>query len=117
MHCLLLFLRRASLPMLILSWTIFQTKLGFVKTIAKFNFEKYRVLELRTAQNPRPRRAEAKDKTVEAKAKDFTNLSSRSRISSRATSLVIQGQEYFFLIKSLYGNTLSFNTKKLSTFN
>ena len=57
-----------------------------MKTIAKLNFLKYRVLEPRTAQNPRPRKAKAKDNTVEAK--DFTNLSSRPRTSSRTTSLL-----------------------------
>ena len=75
-----------QIPMLIVIWTIFaEYSLRFVKTIAKLNFQKYRVLEPRTAQNPRPRRA--KDNTVEAKAKDFTNLSSRSRTSSRTSSL------------------------------
>ena len=63
-----------------------------VKTIAKLNFLKYRVLEPRTAQNPRPRRAEAKakDNTVKANVKDFTNLSLRPRTSSRTTSLLVR---------------------------
>ena len=42
--------------------------------------------------SPLPRRAEAKDNTVEAKAKDFTKLSSRTssrpKTSSRTTSLL-----------------------------
>ena len=86
MRCLLLFLRRASLPNTDAYRYLdhfFLNSLRFVKTIAKLNFKKYRVLEPRTAQNCRPRRAEAKDNTV----KDFTNLSSRTRTSSRTASL------------------------------
>ena len=53
--------RAYQIPMLIVIWTIFADySLRFVKTIAKLNFLKYRVLEPRTAQNSRPRRAEAK---------------------------------------------------------
>ena len=74
----------------------FLKRLAFCVNNCKVEFsKKHPVLEPRTAQNPRPRRAEAeaKDNTVEAKTKDFTNLSSRPRTSSRTTSLAIDAKD------------------------